>query len=192
MYVVIDDFSRYTWVMFIRDKSDAFLEFSKLCKEPQNLMNLNIASIRNDHGKEFDQLEFDLFCAKHGISHNCSAARTPQQNGVVERKNRTLEDMSRAMLLENSMPKYFWAEAVNTANYVLNRCLIRPLLKKTPQELFKGRKPIVSYFKPFGCTCYVHKNGKDNLGKFDARSDDEIFLGYSATSKAYRVYNLRN
>ena len=120
---------------------------------------------------------------------NFSAARTPQQNGAVERKNRTLEDMSRTMVLEKKLPNLFWAEAVNTANYFLNRCLIRPILKKTSYELFKGRKPNISFFKPFGCTCFVHNNGKDNLKKFDARSDEGIFLGYSLVSKAYRVFN---
>jgi transposase InsO family protein len=191
MLVVVDDFSRYTWVAFLKEKSEALFEFSKLCKELQTLRNEPIVSIRSDHGREFDQLQFDLFCAKYGISHNFSAPRTPQQNGVVERKNRTLEDMARTMLLENALPKTYWAEAVNTANYILNRCLIRSILKKTPYELFKGRKPLISYFKPFGCTCFVHNNGKDNLGKFDARSDEGIFLGYSTSSKAYRIFNKR-
>ena len=189
--VTVDDYSRYTWVSFLREKSEALQEFSKLCKELQTLKNLPIVSVRSDHGKEFDFLKFDIFCSKYGISHNFSAPRTPQQNGVVERKNRTLEDMSRTMLLENGLPKYFWAEAVNTANYILNRCLIRPILKKTPYELFRGRKPQISYFKPFGCNCFVHNNGKDNLGKFDARSDPAIFLGYALNSKAYRIFNKR-
>ena len=109
MCVIIDDYSRYTWVIFIRDKSDTLYEFSKLCKELQNLMSMPVASIKSDHGREFDQLDFDSFCAKYVISHNLSAPRTPRQNGVVERKNRTLEDMSRAMLLEHCMPKFFWA-----------------------------------------------------------------------------------
>jgi len=75
------------------------------------------------------------------------------------------------------------------ANYILNRCLIRPILKKTQYELLKGQKPNISYFKPFGCKCFIHNNGKDNLGKFDARSDEGILLGYAVNSKAYRVYN---
>ena len=116
MFVIVDDFSRFTWVLFLKEKSEALAEFSKLSKELQISKNLPIASIRSDHGKEFDQLEFDLFCEKHGISHNFSAPRTPQQNGVVERKNRTLEDMSRTMILESNLTKYFWDEAVNTAN----------------------------------------------------------------------------
>ena len=189
--VVVDDFSRFTWTFFLKEKSEALQNFIDLCKELQTLKNLPIVSVRSDHGKEFENLKFDLFCSKYGISHNFSAPRTPQQNGVVERKNRTLEDMSRTMLLEINLPKYFWAEAINTSNYILNRCLIRPILKKTPYELFKGRVPKISYFKPFGCNCFVHNNGKDNLGKFDARSDPAIFLGYSLNSKAYRVLNQR-
>jgi len=110
---------------------------------------------------------------------------------VVERKNRTLEDMARTMLCESNLPTSFWAKAVNAANYVLNRCLIRPILKKTPYELFKGRKPNISYFRVFGCKCFIHNNGKERLGKFDARSDEGILVGYSMNSKAYRVYNNR-
>ncbi|KAH9716423.1 hypothetical protein KPL71_021459 [Citrus sinensis] len=115
-------------------------------------------------------------------------ARTPQQNGVVERKNRSIQEMTRIMLNENSLPKYFWAEAVNTACYVLNRVLIRPNLNKTPYELWKHRKPNIGYFKVFGCKCFI-LNTKDNLGKFDPKSNVGIFLGYSNSSKAYRVYN---
>ena len=98
--------------------------------------------------------------------------------------------MARTMLNENSLPKYFWAEAVNTACSVLNRVLIRPNLNKTPYELWKDRKPNIGYFKVFGCKCFV-LNTKDNLGKFDPKSDVGIFLGYSNSSKAYRVYNKR-
>ncbi|KAH9697591.1 Integrase catalytic domain-containing protein [Citrus sinensis] len=98
--------------------------------------------------------------------------------------------MARTMLNENYLPKYFWAEAVNTACYVLNWVLIRPNLNKTPYELWKDRKPNVGYFKVFGCKCFV-LNTKDNLGKFDPKSDVDIFLGYSNSSKAYRVYNKR-
>ncbi|KAH9750717.1 Integrase catalytic domain-containing protein [Citrus sinensis] len=115
---------------------------------------------------------------------------TPQQNGVVERKNRSIQEMDRTMLNENTLPKYFWAEAVNTACYVLNRVLIRPHLNKTPYELWKDRKPNISYFKVFGCKYFI-LNKKDNLGKFDPKSDVGIFMRYSNSSKAYRVYNKR-
>ena len=94
-------------------------------------------------------------------------------------------------MCESNVLQSFLAEAVNTANYVLNRCLIRPILKRTPYELFKGNRPNISYFRPFGCKYFVHNNGKNNLGKFDARSDEGIFVGYSVHSKAYRIYNKR-
>ena len=109
----------------------------------------------------------------------------------MEQKNCALEDMSKTMLLKNGLPKTFWAKTVNTANYVLNRCFITTLLKKTPYDLFKGRKPYISYFKSFGCTYSIHNDGEDNLGKFDAHSDEAIFLGYAINSKSYRVFNLR-
>jgi hypothetical protein len=95
------------------------------------------------------------------------------------------------MLNEHSLPKYFWAEAVNTACYIINRVVIRSKLEKTPYELWKGRTPNIGYFKVFGCKCFI-LNDKDNLGKFDAKSDEGIFLGYSMNSKAYRVYNKRS
>ena len=96
--------------------------------------------------------------------------------------------MTRTMLNENNLPKYFWAEMVNTSCYVLNRVLLRPILKKTPYELCKNKKPNISYFKVFGCKCFI-LNTKENLGKFDAKSDVEIFVGYSTLSKTFRVFN---
>ncbi|GMI67487.1 hypothetical protein HRI_000418000 [Hibiscus trionum] len=99
--------------------------------------------------------------------------------------------MARTMLCKNNLPKYFWAEATNTACYIINRVMIRPILKKTPYEILKSKKPNISYFHPFGCKCFVLNNGKENLGKFDAKSDEAIFLGYSLNSKAYRVFNKR-
>ena len=98
--------------------------------------------------------------------------------------------MARTMLNENALPKYFWAEAVNTACYVLNRVLNRLNFNKTPYKLWKDRKPNIGYFKVFGCKFFI-LNTKDNLGKFDPKSDVGIFLGYSNSSKAYRVYNKR-
>ena len=99
--------------------------------------------------------------------------------------------MARTMLNENELPKYFWAEAVNTACYVVNRAHIRSILKRTPYELWKGRLPNISYFHAFRCKCFVHNNRKETLGNFDAKFDEGIFLGYSSTSKAYRVFNKR-
>jgi transposase InsO family protein len=149
---------------------------------------MKILKVRSDHSGEFENEPFETFCVKHGIVHEFSSPRTPQQNGVVERKNRSLQEMARTMIHENNLAKHFWAEAVNTACYVQNRIYIRPILEKTAYELFKGRKPNISYFHQFGCTCYILIN-KVYLKKFDDKAQKEIFLGYSKRSKAYRVYN---
>ena len=109
----------------------------------------------------------------------------------MERKNIYLEKMARTILNESPFPKSFWEDAVNTAYYILNRALIRPILKKTPHELYFERKPYVSHFHIFGCKCFVHNNEKDDLGKFDVKADETLFIGYSSTSKVYRVYNKR-
>jgi len=114
---------------------------------------MKILKIRSDHGGKFENEPFGTFCEKYGIVHEFSFPRTPQQNGVVERKNRTLQEMARTMIHENNLAKHFWAEAANTTCYVQNRMYIRPILEKTAYELFKGRRPNISYFHQFGCTC---------------------------------------
>ena len=187
-FVIVDDFSQYTWVLFLAYKNDVFHEFSKLCRKIQNEKGFTISCIRSDHGREFENVEFDSFCDEQGIEHTFSTPRTPQQNGVVERKNRTLQEMARTILHENNLPNYFRAEAVNTSCYILYRVLIRSSLDKTSYELWKNKKPNISYFKVFGSKCFI-LNTKDNLGKFDAKSNVGIFLGYSSSSKAYRVFN---
>lgn len=111
---------------------------------------------------------------------------------MLKRKNRSLEELDRTLLNENNLPKYFWVDAVNTACYVLNKILRRPILKKTPSELFNGRKPNVSQLKAFCCECFNLNHGKENLGKFNSKADDGIFLGYSTHSHVYRVCNKRN
>ena len=190
-FVLVDDFTRFTWTLFLSAKSEVYKCFKKFAKLIQNQLSLKIVSIRSDHGGEFENTRIDAFCDKFGIDHQFSAPRTPEQNGVVERKNRILVELARTMLKESNVPKYFWADAVNTACYVLNRVLIRPHLNKTPYELLKGRKPNISHFHVFGCKVFVLNNGKEPVGKFDSKADEGIFIGYSTHSKAYRVYNKR-
>ncbi|KAI0488458.1 hypothetical protein KFK09_028290 [Dendrobium nobile] len=154
-------------------------------------LGCEILTIHSDHGREFKNERFGDFCEDEGISHNFLAPRTPQQNGVAERKNRTLVEAARAMLAEYSLPKYFWAEAVNTACYVLNRVNVRAKLEKTPYEILKGRTPNLSHLHVFGCKVFIHNNGKSHLGKFDPKSDEGVFLGYSSVGKSFRVINKR-
>jgi len=174
--VIIDDYSRFTWTLFIPTKDNAYLAFKKLAKVIQNEKGCRISTIKSDHGGEFQNERFEKFCEKQGIKDNFSAPRTPQQNGVVERKNKSLEELARTLLNATYLPKYLWADAVSTACYVLNRVLIRPILKKTPYELFKCRKPNISHLKVFGCKCLILNNGKNNLGKFDPKRMRVSFL----------------
>ena len=124
----------------------------------------------------------------HGIERELSAARTPKQNGVVERRNQTVQEMARAMLLAADLQPKFWREAVGTTIYNLNRTQLRPNNEKTPYELWKGRPASVKYVRIFGSKCFIKIND-DSPGKFDSRVDEGIFLGYSTRSKAYKCYN---
>nr|GEW39621.1 putative ribonuclease H-like domain-containing protein [Tanacetum cinerariifolium] len=122
---------------------------------------------------------------RKGIKKEYSVARTPQQNRVAERRNRTLINAARTMLADSELPTTFWAEAVSTACYVQNRVLIIKPHNKTPYELFRSFKPALSFIRPFGCHVTI-LNTFDNLGKFDGKSDEGFFVGYSLSSKAFR------
>ncbi|GKA36977.1 retrovirus-related pol polyprotein from transposon TNT 1-94 [Tanacetum coccineum] len=180
--VIVDDYSRYTWTRFLKDKTEAFDQFEIFSKKIQNQLGCSI-------GTEFDnEVQFGEFCNANGITHNFSAPRTPQSNGMVERKNRTLQEMSRTMLNEQSLPQKFWCNTVDTSTYILNQILIRAILGKTPYKLLRGRKPTLDYFRVFGSKCFI-LNTKDYLTKFDPKSYEGVFLGYSQNSKAYIILN---
>ena len=147
--MIVDDYSRYTWVLFLVHKDEAFKNFTSLFAKVQNLIGLKIIRIRSDNGSEFKFWGFPEFCDHNGITHEFSIARTPQQNGVVERKNRTLQEAARTMINECSLPQYLWAEAVNTACYVMNRILLRPILNKTSYELLFDKKTYSWLFQSF-------------------------------------------
>ena len=147
-----------------------------------------IKVIRSDNGTEFKNSLFATFCSEKGLEHQFSSPRVPQQNGVVERKNRTLVEMARTMLDEHATPRKYWAEAISTACHVSNRVFLRATLHKTSYELRFEKKPSVSHFRIFGCKCFILKQG--NLDKFESRSTDGLFLGYPLHSRGYRVLNL--
>ncbi|GJY13871.1 ribonuclease H-like domain-containing protein [Tanacetum coccineum] len=159
-------------------------------KEIENLVDKKVKIIRSDNGTEFKNKVLDDFCREKGIKREYSVARTPQQNGVAERRNRTLIEAARTMLADSKLPTTFWAEAVSTACYVQNRVLVVKPHNKTPYELFRGFKPALSFMRPFGCHVTI-LNTLDSLGKFDGKSDEGFFVGYSLSSKAFRVYNTR-
>ncbi|GJW51943.1 retrovirus-related pol polyprotein from transposon TNT 1-94 [Tanacetum coccineum] len=188
--VVTDDYSRFSWVFFLRTKDETSEILKNFIKEVENLVDKKVKIIRSDNGTEFKNHVMDEFCREKGIKREYSVARTPQQNGVAERKNRTLIEAARTMLADSKLPTTFWAEAVSTACYVQNRVLIVKPHNKTPYELFRGIKPAIGFMKPFGCHVTI-LNTLDKLGKFDGKSDEGFFVGYSLSSKAFRVYNIR-
>ncbi|GJX67711.1 putative ribonuclease H-like domain-containing protein [Tanacetum coccineum] len=188
--VVTDDYSRFSWVFFLRTKDETSEILKNFIKEIENLVDKKVKIIRSDNGTEFKNHVMDEFCREKGIKREYSVARTPQQNGVAERKNRTLIEAARTMLADSKLPTTFWAEAVSTACYVQNRVLIVKPHNKTPYELFRGIKPAIGFMKPFGCHVTI-LNTLDKLGKFDGKSDEGFFVGYSLSSKAFRVYNIR-
>jgi transposase InsO family protein len=186
--VIVDDFSRYTWVFFLHDKSKVASIFKKFAKKAQNEFDCKIKKIRSDNGKEFDNTNIHEYYDEIGIKHEVSATYTPLQNGVVKRKNRTLITLARTMIDEYNTPERFWAEAVNTTCYASNRLFPHRLLAKTPYKLLNGKKPDVSFFRVFGCKCYIYKK-RHHLGKFQRRCDIGFLLGYSLKSNAYRVFS---
>ncbi|KAJ9567154.1 hypothetical protein OSB04_003120 [Centaurea solstitialis] len=186
--VIVDDFSRYTWVNFLRSKDGASDIIISFIRNVQVRLQLPVQVIRTDNGTEFKNRKLDSFLDSVGITHTFSAARTPQQNGVVERKNRTLVEAARTMLTFSKLPLHFWAEAVASACFTKNRSLITKRFMKTPYELVYNRPPSIKFFRVFGCECYV-KNDKDNLDKFSPKGDEGVFIGYAKDSPSYRVYN---
>ena len=184
---MVDDYSRYTWVSFLREKSETFEIFKSLCLKFQNKKSTSLVRIRSDHGREFENEIFSIFCDSLGIQYEFSAPITPQQNGIVERKNRVVQEMARVMLHAKKVPQRFWAEAVNTAVHVINRVYLRPGTNMTAYEIWKGKKLSVKYFRVFGSKCYILRD-REYLTKFDTRSSEGIFLGYSNNSRAYRVF----
>ncbi|GJT27958.1 putative ribonuclease H-like domain-containing protein [Tanacetum coccineum] len=186
--VVTDDCSKFSWVFFLAYKDETYDMLHDLIVGLENRLRHKVKTIRCDHGTEFKNQLMNEFCAKKGIKREYSIARTPQQNGVAERKNRTLIEAARTMLADSLLPIQFWAEAVNTACYVLNRVLVTKPQMKTPYEILMGRSPNISFMRPFGCSLTI-LNTLDHLGKFDGKSEEGYLLGYSTNSKGFRVYN---
>ncbi|WVZ63567.1 hypothetical protein U9M48_013190 [Paspalum notatum var. saurae] len=167
--IIVDDFTQYTWTLFLGDKTETPDKFKIFAKRAQHEFGLNILKLRSNNGSEFKNYKVDEWCDELDIKHEFSAAYTPEQNGVVERKNKTLITLARAMLDDYGTLEDFWVEAINTACHASNRV-------KTPYELLIERKPNISYFRVFGCKCFIYKR------KGSVNSKNVAML-------AYRVFN---
>ncbi|GKA30397.1 retrovirus-related pol polyprotein from transposon TNT 1-94 [Tanacetum coccineum] len=188
--VIVDDYSRFTWVKCLRSKDEAPDFIIKFLKMIQVRLKVPVRRIRTDNGTEFVNQTLREYYEKVGISHETSVARSPQQNGVVERRNRTLIEAARTMLIYAKALLFLWAEAVATACYTQNCSIIRLRHGKTPYELLHDKPPDLSFLHVFGALCYP-TNDSENLGKLQPKADIGIFIGYAPTKKAFRIYNRR-
>nr|GEU56577.1 retrovirus-related Pol polyprotein from transposon TNT 1-94 [Tanacetum cinerariifolium] len=147
--------------------------------------------VRTDNGTEFKNKTLAKFFNEVGITQHFSVVRTPQQNGVVERRNRTLVEAARTMLTFANLPLFLWAKAIATVCFIQNRLIIHKHFDKTPYELMNKRKPNIKFFCVFGCRCYL-LNDFEDVGKLKAKRDIGVFIGYSKESDAFRIYNKRS
>jgi len=187
-FSLIDDYSRKGWVYLLSEKSEA-LDYFKLYKNMvEKETGALIKCLRTDRGGEFNSLAFRSFCDENGIKRQLTTTYTPQQNGVAERKNRTVMNMVRCMLSARRVPKTFWPEAVNWAFYLLNRCPTHAVKYVTPQEAWSGIKPSIKHLRIWGCLAHVHIPDAKR-GKLDDKSFPCIMLGVSDESKGYRLFD---
>lgn len=181
-----DDFTRMTHVYFLKDKMNILEVFKDFKSKVENELNLKIKKIRTDNGKEYCNYNFNNYLTLHGIVHQTSTPYTPEHNGLAERMNRTLVECARSMLFYANLEKSYWAEALATAAYIVNRCPKKSLNGKTPYELWKGKKPNLLHMRIFGSVAMVHVP-KEKRQKWDKKSIKLIFMGYCENSKGYRL-----
>jgi len=186
--LIVDDHSRYMWVELLATKDEAFKCFKRVKALAETERGVKLRAFRSDRGGEFNSIEFKEFCDDHGIKHFTTAPYTPQQNGVVERRNRTVVEMARCLMKARGVPAEFWGEAVATAVYLLNRSPTKSLRGRTPYEAWHNRKPKVHHLRTFGCVVYAKKVGP-GLSKLSDRSTKMVFIGYETGTKGYRVYD---
>jgi transposase InsO family protein len=188
--LIIDDYSKLTWVSFLKEKAEAFEKFKIFKDLTETQTGKRLKEIRSDRGGEFMSRDFKEFCDEHGIKREYTIPRTPQQNGVVERENITVQEMARSMMNEKNIGQTYWVEEIHTTVHVLNKAHLRPQSDNTTYELWFGRPASIKHFRVFGSKFYI-KNNDENPGKYDDRVDEGIFLGYATNSKGYRCYNKR-
>ena len=183
---LIDDKSRFIWVYPLKHKSEVFKKFSEWRALVEKSSGMKVKVLRKDNGGEYTSKEFKEYLTKPGIQHELTVPKTPQQNGVAERMNRTLVESIRSMLADLKLPKCFWAEVLSTATYLHNRCPTNAVEGKTPYEAWTGNKPNVGHLRIFGCDAYPHIR-KDERSKLGLKTKRSIFLGYGNGVKGYRL-----
>lgn len=185
---IIDDFSRFTVTYLLQRKSEAAGIIQDYVKWVENHFGRKPGFVRSDGGGEFNNHELRKFYKQHGIQPQFTTPYSPQQNGVAERKNRSLTEMATCMLIDAGMEKRFWGEAMLTATYLQNRLPSRSI-QKTPHELWWGRKPDLAHLRVFGSPAYVHVPDTKRK-KLDNKATRLTFIGYAMEQKAYRFVDL--
>ncbi|KAK3010974.1 hypothetical protein RJ639_010854 [Escallonia herrerae] len=184
MMVIVDDFSRYSWVYFLNEKNEAFSKFLEFESTIKREFGSKIRCLRTDNGGEFMSSEFLQHCEAEGINRQMTCPKTPQQNGVVERKIGHMSQVSLSWLHAKNLPRELWAEAMRCACHVINR--LPPWLGiKSPFELLYNVKPDVSHLRVFGSICFVHVSKSDRT-KLDPKSKKCLFIGYDLNRKGWR------
>ncbi|GJR47278.1 zinc finger, CCHC-type containing protein [Tanacetum coccineum] len=183
IFLIVDDYSRYMWVYFLSTKDQAFDTFKEYKSTIEKELRTTLKMLRTDRGEEFTQ-----YCKENGITRQLTAPYSPQQNGVVERRNRTIMSTTRCMMKATNIPQNFWAEAVRHAIYILNSIPTKALEDVTPYEAIKQKKPNLENLKVFGCIAYA-KIPSQHLTKLDDRSTKMVYLGNEQGSKAYRLFD---
>jgi hypothetical protein len=182
-----DDYSRWTQTYLIRKKSEVASKFREYKNFVETQLERKIKAVQSDNGKEYCNKEMGKFFRDSGIQRRLTTVYSPQQNGLAERKNRTLVEAARCMLLESGLPASFWGEAIMTANHVRNRCISKSIDGDIPYKRWTGKSPDVSHLQIFGCKAYVLDKSTTG-GKFDSKTVKGIFVGYSDYPKGYRVW----
>ena len=185
----IDDNTRYVWTYVLQRKDQVFEKFLEWKCYVENLLDSKLKILRTDNGGEYCSDKFNKYLISEGVRHEKTVPKTPEQNGVSERMNRTLVEMIRSMLSNAELPHSFWAEALNTATYLRNRSPSTANNGMTAFESLTGLKPNVDNLRIFGCLAYIHIP-KDERRKLDSKASKCVFLGYSNESKAYRLFDV--
>nr|GEU71611.1 hypothetical protein [Tanacetum cinerariifolium] len=188
--VIVDDYSRYTWNLFLRFKDETPKVLKEFLTMIQRNLQAPVITVRTDRGTEFLNKTLNAFFKEERIEHQTSTTRTPEQNDVVERRNRTLVEAGRMMLSALKLPLFFWVEAIATACYTQNRSIIIPTHDKMAYHIINDRKPLIKHLHIFCCICYITRDG-EHLDKMKEKGDLCILVGYSTQSKGYHVYNKR-
>nr|GEV79475.1 putative ribonuclease H-like domain-containing protein [Tanacetum cinerariifolium] len=190
LFRVLRENNMFSWVFFLATKDETSPILKTFITGIENQLSLKVKIIRSDNGTEFKNHNLNQFCGIKGIKRELNVARTPQQNGIAKRKNKTLIEAARTMLADSLLPIPFWTEAVNNACYVKNKVLVTKLHNKTPYELLHGKTPSIGFMRPFGCPVTI-LNILDPLAKFNGKVDKGFLVGYSVSSKAFNVFNSR-